>query len=268
MIIIGGLLNSSRKPVEEAFINRDEAYLTGLALEQEKAGCAYLDLNASTLIEREAEIISWAIPLLQQKISVPISIDSPNPATLEAGLRVHRGRALLNSLPGKTPEMDEILPLIRDYKPQVIVCCLDNHGLPETPEDTLRVAVKTLNRLFQETSLREEDVFLDPLVRPLAVFPEAGKLLLESLLLIRRELPGIKTVAGLSNISYGLPRRRVVNLTFLTNLIGHGLDAVIADPLHPDFQTSVIVSEYLNNRPGAREKFLAWARSTIPVQEE
>lgn len=261
LIIIGELLNSSRRPVEEAFLQKDEGYLVELAVEQEKAGCSYLDLNASTLLDREPEMLTWIIPVLQNKVSLPLSIDSTSPVALEAGLRAHRGRALLNSLPGKQREMEEIIPLLCDYRPRVIVSCLDDNGFPETPEQTVRIAGKILNKLFSRTPLSPEDIFLDLLARPLAVRPEAGRLFLESLLLVRREFPGFKTVAGLSNVSYGLPRRRVVNLTFLSNLIGHGLEAVIADPLHPDFQATIIVSEFLNNRPGARDKFLAWARS-------
>ncbi|MGQ9801585.1 MAG: dihydropteroate synthase [Candidatus Saccharicenans sp.] len=263
IIVIGELLNSSRKPVEEAFLSREAGYLLELALEQEKAGCSYLDLNASTLLEQEVEIISWIIPLIQDRVSIPISVDSTNPAALEAGLKIHRGRALLNSLPGKNRELEEIIPLIQDYQPQVIVSCLDDRVFPKTPEQTVEIAGRIMNRLFSQTSLSPEDVFLDLLVRPLAVVPEAGRLFLESLLLVHKEFPGIKTVAGLSNVSYGLPRRRVVNLAFLTNLIGHGLSAVIADPLQPDFWTTVMVSEFLNNRPGATEKFLAWARTSL-----
>lgn len=263
LIVIGELLNSSRKPVEEAFLSREAGHLLDLALEQEKAGCAYLDLNASTLLEQEVEIISWIIPLIQDRVAIPVSIDSTNPAALEAGLKVHRGRALLNSLPGKQKELEEIIPLIRDYQPQVIVSCLDEGGFPRTPEQTVEIARRILDRVFSQTPVTANDVFLDLLVRPLAVVPEAGRLFLESLLLVRKEFPGIKTVAGLSNVSFGLPRRRVVNLTFLTNLIGHGLSAVIADPLSPDFWTTVIVSEFLNNRPGAAEKFLAWARTSL-----
>ncbi|HAR36866.1 MAG TPA: hypothetical protein DCR87_08240 [Acidobacteria bacterium] len=263
IIVIGELLNSSRKPVEAAFLSREAGYLLNLAQEQEKAGCSYLDLNASTLLEQEVEIISWIIPLIQDRVAIPISIDSTNPAALEAGLRVHRGRALLNSLPGKQKELEEIIPLIRDYQPQVIVSCLDDGGFPRTPEQTVEIAGRILDRLFSQTSVTASDVFLDLLVRPLAVVPEAGRLFLESLLLVRKEFPGIKTVAGLSNVSYGLPRRRVVNLTFLANLIGHGLSAVMADPLHPDFWTTIIVSEFLNNRPGAADRFLAWARASL-----
>lgn len=261
LIIIGELLNSSRRPVEEAFLQKNLGYLIELAVAQEKAGCSYLDLNASTLLDREAEVLSWFIPLLQDRVSLPLSIDSTNPAALEAGLKKHRGRALLNSLPGKQREMEAIIPLIRDYRPQVIVSCFDDSGFPKIPDQTVSLTDKILNRLFSQTSLAKEDIFLDLLVRPLAVKPEAGRLFLESLIMIRKEFPGFKTLAGLSNISYGLPRRRLVNLIFLSSLIGHGLDAVIADPLHPDFQATVVVSEFLNNRPGAREKFLAWARS-------
>jgi 5-methyltetrahydrofolate--homocysteine methyltransferase len=101
-----------------------------------------------------------------------------------------------------------------------------------------------------------------PLVRPLSIVPEAARIFLETLLLIKKEFPGIKTIAGLSNISFGLPRRKPINHAFLFNNIGPGLSAVIADPLQPDFWQVIILSELLNNRPGATERYLEWARST------
>ncbi len=261
MIVIGELINSSRQPVEEAFLNRQADILVDLAIKQQQAGCSYLEVNAATIIDQEDELLKWIIPILQEQVSIPLSIDSPNPRALEAGLKVHKGQALLSSLPGRQAEMEEILPLIRDFRPEVIVSALDESGFPDTPEKIIKIADRILNRLFSTTSLSQDEVYLDLLIRPMAVFPEAGQLFLKSLLLARQEFPGIKTIAGLSNISYGLPRRRLVNLIFLSNLIGHGLSAVIADPLSPDFWAVIIISEYLNNRPGSAGRFLEWARS-------
>lgn len=262
MIVVGELLNSSQQKVEEAFINKDESFIIDLAVQQERAGCTYLNLNAATMMEKEEETLVWAISLLQAHVSIPISIDSPNPKALAAGLKVHRGRALLNSLPGKRAELEEIIPLIREFSPEVIVSCLDDEGFPETPEKALRIAERILNRLFSQTSIQKDDIFIDPLVRPLAVFPEAARLFLEAMLLIKKEFPGMKTIAGLSNISFGLPKRKIINHAFLSNLIGYGLTAVIADPLQPDFWPVIIISEFINNKPGATKRFLDWARTS------
>jgi 5-methyltetrahydrofolate--homocysteine methyltransferase len=124
MIVVGELLNSSQQKIEEAFIKRDESLVVDLAVRQERAGCAYLDLNAATLMDKDEETVVWAISLLQTHTSVPISIDSPNARALAAGLRVHRGQALLNSLPGKKTEIKEIIPLIREFSSAVVVSCL------------------------------------------------------------------------------------------------------------------------------------------------
>jgi len=261
MIVVGELLNSSRQKVEEAFTKKDEKFVIDLAVQQEKAGCAYLDLNAATLMEKEEETINWAIRLLQEHLSIPVSIDSPNPRALAAGLRVHRGKALLNSLPGKQTELEEIIPLIREFSPATIVSCLDDEGFPEIPEKAIRIADRVLNRLFSQTTIKKDDIFIDALVRPVAVIPEAARIFLETLLLIKKEFPGMKTISGLSNISFGLPKRKLLNHAFLSNLIGHGLTAVIADPLQPDFWPVIIISEFINNQPGATKRFLNWARA-------
>ena len=156
MIVIGELINSSRQPVEEAFLNRQADILVDLAIKQQQAGCSYLEVNAATIIDQEDELLKWIIPILQEQVSIPLSIDSPNPRALEAGLKVHKGQALLSSLPGRQAEMEEILPLIRDFRPEVIVSALDESGFPDTPEKIIKIADRILNRLFSTTSLSQD----------------------------------------------------------------------------------------------------------------
>jgi 5-methyltetrahydrofolate--homocysteine methyltransferase len=261
MIVIGELLNSSRHKVEEAFLKKDEQFIIDLAIQQEKAGCSYLNLTASTLMDKESEVLSWAISIIQQNVSIPLSIDSSSSEALAAGFKVYKKRALLNSLSGKKERSEEIISLIKEFNPEVIVSCLDDSGIPESPQIVVKIADKIINRLFQQTSLNPEDIFLDPVVRPLKVFPGAAKIFLESVLLLKKEFPGIKLIAALSNISFGLPQRKLVNYAFLSSLIGHGIAAVIADPLQPYFWPLIIVSEFINNHPGASERFLEWAAS-------
>ncbi|HEK85124.1 MAG: dihydropteroate synthase [Candidatus Saccharicenans sp.] len=259
MIVIGELLNASRQRVQEAFLKKDEEFIIDLAIQQEKAGCSYLNLNAASLVDKEAETLSWAVSIIQQKISIPLAIDSSNPQALEAGFKVNERRALLNSLTGKKEESAEIISLIREYNPEVIVSCLDDHGLAESPEKAVKIADRVLNNLFQQTSIQKDDIFIDPVVRPLSVVPEAAKIYLETVMLLKREFPGIKLIAALANISFGLPKRKLVNHAFLSSLIGHGVTAVIADPLQPYFWSVVLVGEFIGNIPGANNRFMKWA---------
>jgi 5-methyltetrahydrofolate--homocysteine methyltransferase len=244
MIIIGERLNSSRKPVLEALEKKDEKYLQKEALRQEQAGACFIDLNAAALLDKEVEALKWIIPLLQEKLSVPLSLDTPSPKAMEEGLKAHRGRALLNSLSGEKKKIKNLLPLIKEYKPSVIILCLDEKGLPKSPEYVLSIASRMVDLLLKEGQ-DIDDIFIDPLVYPASIEPEAALFFLESLRRIKEQIPGVKTIAGLSNISFGLPQRRLVNRIFLSIALLNGLDAAILDPLDTKLLRAISAAEAL-----------------------
>ncbi len=244
MIIIGERLNSSRTSVREALVRRDKAFLLKEAKLQENAGAAYVDINAAVLLDKEIETLRWAIPLLQLALRTPLSLDTPDPRAMEEALRLHRGRALLNSLTGEDEKIRSLVPLIRQFRPRVIVLCLDDRGLPRTPGRALSIARKMVEILYAQ-GLASEDLFIDPLVRPVAGDWRAGALFLKSLEQIKRALPGIKTVAGLSNVSLGLPQRRLLNRTLAVLAAKAGLDALICDPLDEELRAALAASSAL-----------------------
>jgi 5-methyltetrahydrofolate--homocysteine methyltransferase len=259
MIIIGERLNSTRKPVREALERRLGDFLEAEALRQKEAGAQYIDLNAAALMEEEVSTVSWAVPLLQRAASLPLAIDSPNPEAIEAGLKAHQGRALLNSLTAERSRIERLLPLVRDYKPRVIVLCLDDEGMPKDPDSAVTIARKMVELLACE-GLAAEDIFIDPLVRPVAAEPGAARLFLDSLAAIKRALPGVRTVAGLSNVSFGLPLRGLINRSLLVMALERGLDAAICDPLERDLQASLRAAEALLGRDPSMKIFLRFAR--------
>ncbi len=263
MIIIGERLNSSRRTVRFALEKMDEDFLIKEALDQVKAGAQYLDLNVSALPEREIELLKWAIPLIQSQINVPLAIDSPNPHALAIGLAFHRGRPILNSLTFEKERWNLTIPLIKDYKPLIIALCLDESGLPPSPEKTLELAQKIIDGLEKE-GIDPHDVFLDPLVRPLGVNFKAGSLFLESLRLIKRQLPGLKTVAGISNISFGLPHRSLLNRTLLTLAVEAGLDAAIFDPCDGEMLAAVRAAQAISGQDRNLKNFLKYIRDNKP----
>lgn len=228
MIIVGERLNSTRRVVYEAMARKDEAFLAEQASAQRAAGAAYIDLNTAALLGREIETLRWAVPLLSP--SGELSLDTPNPEAMAEGLRLHTGRALVNSLSGETKRIQALLPLVREYRPRVIALCLDDRGLPDTSDKEVAIA-ESLADLLTKQGLAPEDIFIDPLVRPIGVDADAANLFLESLEKIRQRLPTVKTIAGISNVSYGMPGRRALNRAFLILAIDRGLDAAILDPL-------------------------------------
>lgn len=260
MIIIGNLINSGREKIEEILLIKNEESIKALGLVQKKAGCSYINIFCGTLGEKEKECLTWAVPLIQDYLELPVSVNSSHPEVLSAALKIHRGQAVLNSLSGKKEDFEEIVSLISEYKPKVVVTCLNDDGIPDTPEKTVAIADKILDRLFgMVTDLSSDDLFIEPVVQPLSLMSEAGRLFLESVLLLKKKYPCFKIMANIENISYGLPKRKYINHAFLAQVIGHGVEVIMTDPLQTDFWPAIIISEFINNRPGAADRFKNWA---------
>lgn len=263
MLIIGERLNSSRGAVLEALRDRNADYVLKEARAQEKAGADYIDVNAAAVLGKEVETLRWVIPLLQRELKVPLAIDTPNLEAMEAGLRLHRGPALLNSLTGETACVQRFVPLIREHKPRVIVLCLDDAGVPTTSDREVAIALRMVDLLTKE-GVASDDIFIDPLVRPVGVDHRAVTLFLESLAKIKHSLPHIKTVAGISNVSFGLPQRRLLNRALLVLAMGSGLDAAIVDPLDKDILAERAAGRALLGHDPSFRDFLAFARRIRP----
>jgi cobalamin-dependent methionine synthase I len=254
MIIIGERLNSSRPAVREAMAKKDKAFLAEQARLQVLAGANYLDVNAAALLEREKDILRWAVPLLQDAAGVPLSIDTPDPGAMEVGLKAHRGRALLNSLSGEKKRIERLLPLVKEYRPRVIVLCLDDKGPATTPGRALAIARRVTGLVIRQ-GIDREDIFVDPLTHSAAAEREAAVRLLASLRKLKKQVRGVQTLAGLSNISFGLPKRGLINRTLLVLALEAGLTAAICDPLDKDLRLAIATAEALLGRDSAWTRF-------------
>jgi 5-methyltetrahydrofolate--homocysteine methyltransferase len=229
-VIIGEKINpTGRKKMVEALHQQDFDYIRELALSQVKAGAEVLDVNVG-LPEMDAVTLMKAIiPLLTETVDVPFCIDSPDPAVLEAGLALALGKPLINSVTGEESRLQNILPLVKEYKAAVIGLIIDDSGIPATAEARLRVAEKILNRAV-EMGIPQEDVIIDPLAMAVAADSQAGLLTLNAIKLIQTRL-GVNISMGASNVSHGLPDRPLVNQAFLALAIGSGVTCSITDPL-------------------------------------
>ncbi|MFQ6069127.1 MAG: dihydropteroate synthase [Candidatus Aminicenantales bacterium] len=259
MIIVGERLNSSRKPVLDALEKKDEHFLLSEALRQEEAGAHFIDLNTAALLEEEIERLEWAIPLLQKRLKVPLSIDTPNPEAMERGLEIHKGKAILNSLSFDREKVDRLLPCVKKKKPFIIVLCLGEKGMPASAEEELTVALEMVS-LLEENGVKRNEIFIDPLVHSLGVDQKAALLFLESLELIKKNVPGVKTIAGISNISFGLPKRRLLNRSFLSLALYSGLDAAILDPLDSRLREELLAAQALLGKDPGLKNFISLVR--------
>lgn len=267
MIIIGERLNSSRLPVRVALEKRDEFFLLEEARRQKKAGADFLDLNVSALPGQQIELLKWAVPLIQEKTDLPLAIDSPHHEAIEVGLSLHQGRAVLNSLTLEKTKWSMLIPLIKKYKPLIIALCLGESGLPRTPQEALDFALKMAHSLEKE-GINPADVFLDPLVKPVGVDHRAGLLFIQSLRAIKTKLPHYRTVAGISNVSFGLPRRSVLNRTLLALAVEAGLDAAIIDPCDHEVMASLRAAEALTGKDPNLRSYLRFIRQKNEEKKE
>jgi len=260
MIIVGERINSSRKSVFEAFQAQNAEFFIDQAVRQEQAGARYLDINAAALLDDEVDALRWILPLLGDKVSTPFSIDTPNVQAMEEGFKLCSKRPLLNSLTMETRRLDVGLPLVRKFKPRVIVLCLDDEGAASTSARAAEIA-KRAKELFLLEGLEPEDIFVDPLVRPVGVEPAALKVFLDSLPRIKHEVAGVPTIAGVSNVSYGLPLRPALNRTLLVLALERGLDAAICDPLDEELQGLAHAALALSGRDPGLKGYLKHARA-------
>ena len=242
MIIIGELINASRKAIAEAIEKKDTAKIQKVALDQAESGADYIDVNAGIFVGKEPEYLKWLVQTVHEVTEKPCAIDSPDPEAIEAALSVHRGTPMINSISLEKERYDNLLPIIAGTDYRVIALCMSDEGMPETVEDRLRIADKLINGLLQK-NLKLENIFVDPLVQPISVNNSFGMAFLGAVDLIMKQFSGVHTACGLSNISFGLPARKFLNQTFMVMAIAKGLDGAILNPLDKKMMASILAAE-------------------------
>lgn len=231
MLIVGELINTSRKLIKEAVANKDADYIRDIAVKQAEAGAGYVDVNCGTLVHGEAEAMAWLAGLLNEAVEAPLCIDSPNPEALKAGLELaRRGQPMVNSITAEKDRFASVLPLVLQYKAKVVALCMDDGGMPDTAEQRIGIVNKLVKDLTG-AGIPLDDIYLDPLVKPVSISDGAGLEVLDTLRYIRAEYPSVHIICGLSNVSYGLPNRKVLNQMFMVQTMTAGMDAYILDPL-------------------------------------
>jgi cobalamin-dependent methionine synthase I len=230
MLIIGERINSTRAHIQEAIKARSAAFISKEAQKQIEAGAAFLDINCAMSLGDEVQDIDWIISVIQSAIKgVSICIDSPNYLAIQRALEAYRskGDLFINSITGEQDRIDRIVPLAVKYNTKLIALTMGSGGMPNSAEERFGIAKDILARVASK-GFKAENLYFDPLIRPISTEPEQAKEFLRSIPMIRSL--GVKTICGLSNVSYGLPNRKAINSTFLAMAMYAGLDAAILDP--------------------------------------
>ena len=247
MLIIGELINASRKPVAQAIREQDGAAIAGIAAMQHACGAGYIDVNAGVFADAEADHLAWLVQTVQKATGAPCCIDSPSPAAIEAALAVHQGTAMINSISLEEKRCDAILPVIAGTDLKVIALCMSDDGMPETVDQRMAIADRLVNRLVG-ANVPVGNIYVDPLVQPVATNSTYGTAFLNTIETIMAQFPGIHTVCGLSNISYGLPERKLLNQCFVVMAVLKGLDAAIINPTDKRMVAHIAAAEALAGR--------------------
>ena len=227
--VIGERINpTGKKRFKEALLAHDVDYILGQAVEQIHAGAEILDVNVGLPGIDEKEMMVTAVKAIQSVCDTPLQLDSTIPGVLEAGLRVYNGKPIVNSVNGEDDSLDTILPIVKKYGASVVGLTLDKGGIPKTADGRFAIAEKILRRAM-EYGIPKEDVFIDCLTLTASAEQDGVMETLNALHRVKTEL-GLRTVLGVSNISFGLPNRELITRTFLTMALHSGLDLPIINP--------------------------------------
>lgn len=247
MKIIGEKINGTRKRVAAAIADRDDAHIGALAVAQTDAGAAWLDVNAGTHPAREPDDLVWLIETIQSIVDTPLVIDSANPAAIERGLEVAARTPMINSISGEPIRLSGILPLVAESGAQVVALAMDDNGIPSNAPARMEI-VRKLITATRDAGVPDDDVYVDPLVMTVATDTDSALVSLDTMRLIRDEYPAVHMTVGLSNVSFGLPARALVNRGFLTLAMAAGLDTAIADPTDRELRAQTLATDLLLGR--------------------
>lgn len=227
--VVGERINpTGKKRFKEALKNEDLDYIMKQAIEQVEAGADVLDVNVGSPDIDENAMMIKVVKEIQGITDTPLQIDSSYPEVIESGLRYYNGKPIVNSVNGEDEVLEKILPVVKKYGASVVGLTLDSRGIPPTAEERFAIAQKIVNRAA-EYGIDKKDVFIDCLVLTASAQQAEVQETLKALRRVKEEL-GVKTLLGVSNISFGLPCREIINETFLALALANGLDLPIMNP--------------------------------------
>ena len=265
-ILIGERINpTGKKPFKEALRAHDIDYILKEGLDQQDKGVHVLDVNVGLPEIDEVEMITTAVCELQAIINLPLQIDTADAAAMEAALRRYNGKAMVNSVNGKQESMDAVFPLVQKYGGLVVALTLDENGIPATAEGRVEIAKRILKEAANY-SIQPKDLIFDPLAMTISADPMAAQVTLESVRRIHKEL-GCRTSLGVSNVSFGLPQRDLINSTFFALALQNGLAAAIMNPYSYDMMKAYHTYRALNGMDENFADYIAFAQEAPQVQQ-
>lgn len=266
MIIIGEKINGFIPKTLKAIEDKDADYIRTLAKGQEEAGADYLDICAGTIPDSEMETMVWLIELAQEASSLPLCLDSSNTQILLDCIPLCKKPGLVNSVSMEGDKTEVIFPAIAGTGWGVIALTCNNDGIPDDPPTKLIIARQIIAQA-REHGIADNRLFIDPLVTTLATKQDSLQNFVEGIRVIHEEFPEVHFTSGLSNISFGMPYRKAINMQFLSLAMAAGMDSAILDPLSADMQAAIhATNALLGNDEYCMEYLTAYRKGLFPVK--
>ena len=243
MIIIGEKINGSIPSMGKAIAERNEDWIRDIAKKQADAGADFIDCCASVDVD-EVETLGWMIGLIQSVTDTPISIDSPSAQVCVDAMKYCDRPGLINSVSGEGDKIDIVFPVIADTQWQVMALLCDDTGIPKTAADRIRVLDHIMAKA-KEYGIAQSRIHIDPLVEMLCTAEDGIAVLLEVMEYCREKYPGVHLSGAISNISYNLPYRKIVNIAFAVLSVNAGMSSAVMDPLNRDLRGAIYATEAL-----------------------
>jgi 5-methyltetrahydrofolate--homocysteine methyltransferase len=266
-VIIGERINpTGRKKVLAALKEGNFDIVRKDAADQVAAGAVILDVNAGVPGADEPALLLQVMRTVMEVTDVPLCIDTADPQALEAALSHYKGKALVNSVNGEERSLKAVLPLVKEHGAAVIGLCMDDDGIPETPEQRLAVASKIIERAGK-LGISPADIAIDPLALTMGADSNAGRIALETIKLVVDKF-GVNITMGASNISFGMPDRKYINSTFIAMAIHAGMTCPITNPLVTEVVTAVLAADLAMGRDDYGMRWIQAYRSRQKAEAE
>ncbi|MFP3975493.1 MAG: dihydropteroate synthase [Chloroflexota bacterium] len=269
MLVVGEVINATNKKVGQAIADRDKEFLQNLAKEEDAAGADFLDVNATRggeSGEEAATAMQWLIGIVQEVTDKPLVIDSDSPEVIKAGLEKYKGdKVMINSVSAEPERMEAILPLAAERQAMLVALAHGAEGIPDNVEDRVTACGQIVEKA-QSLGIKLENIFFDPLVLPISVDSTQGMVTMKTIEGIKSRYPEAKTIVGLSNVSFGLPARKVVNRATLLMAAYAGLDAAILDPRDSRMTTFIKLADLLTGNDPNCKAFIKANRKGLLVE--
>ncbi len=260
MFIVGELINSSRKEIGKAIKAQDADYIKQVAKDQYENGADCIDINAGIFVGEEDKYMTWLLEQVQSVVETPCCIDSPDPKVVESALAKHKGVPMINSISLEKERHDNLLPIVTGNECKVVALCMSDKGMPESADNRVAIAEKLVNDLVRK-GMDLDNIYVDPLVQPVSTNDRYGVEFFNAVEKIMTGMPGVHTICGASNISFGLPKRSLLNRSFMTMAILKGLDGAITNPLDKKMTAAIVIAEALAGKDSYCMNYLDAYRS-------